>query len=102
MSDRNYKFTDPRAGIALGVRVVTRSAATEIAGRTEEGAVKVRLIASPAGSPEANQELINYLAKQLGVETRKIEIVAGLEKSDKILSIEGVSVLDVDEKLGLA
>ena len=101
MSDRNYKFTDPRAGIALGVRVVTRSTATEIAGKTEEGAVKVRLIASPAGSAEANEELINFLASQLGVEPRKIEIVAGLDKSDKILSIEGVSSTDVEEKLGL-
>jgi uncharacterized protein YggU (UPF0235/DUF167 family) len=101
MSDRNYKFTDPRAGIALGVRVVTRSTTTEIAGKTEEGAVKVRLVASPAGSAEANEELITFLAKQLGVEPRKIEIVAGLEKSDKILSIEGVSSLDVEEKLGL-
>jgi uncharacterized protein YggU (UPF0235/DUF167 family) len=101
MSDRNYKFTDPRAGTALGVRVVTRSSATEIAGKTEEGTVKVRLIATPAGSTEANEELINFLAKQLGVEPRKIEIVAGIDKSDKILSIEGVSSLDVEEKLGL-
>jgi len=101
MSDRNYKFTDPRAGTALGVRVVTRSKATEIAGKTDEGTVKVRLMASPAGSAEANEELINFLAKQLGVETRKIEIVAGIDKSDKILSIEGVSSLDVEEKLGL-
>lgn len=102
MSDRNYKFTDPRAGIALGVRVVTRAAATEIAGKTEEGAIKVRLVATPAGSPEANQELITYLAQQLGVEARKIEIVAGLEKSDKILSVEGVTIADVEAKLGLA
>jgi uncharacterized protein YggU (UPF0235/DUF167 family) len=101
MSDRNYKFTDPRAGTALGVRVVTRSTATEIAGKTEEGTVKVRLVASPAGSTEANDELITFLAKQLGVEPNKIEIVAGLEKSDKILSIEGVSSSDVEAKLGL-
>ncbi len=101
MSDRNYKFTDPRAGTALGVRVVTRSTATEIAGKTEEGTVKVRLMATPAGSTEANEELVNFLAKQLGVETRKIEIVAGVDKSDKILSIEGVSSVDVEEKLGL-
>ena len=68
MSERKFeKFTDPRGGVALGVRVITRSAATEIAGKSEEGAVKIRLIASPAGNPEANKELIDFLAARLGV-----------------------------------
>jgi len=101
MTDRSYKFTDPRAGTALGVRVVTRSSTTEIAGKTDEGTVKVRLIASPAGSTEANEELIKFLAQKLGIDTKKIEIVAGIDKSDKILSIEGVSSTDVEAKLGL-
>ncbi len=101
MTDRSYKFTDPRAGTALGVRVVTRSSTTEIAGKTDEGTVKVRLIASPAGSTEANEELIEFLAQKLGIDTKKIEIVAGIDKSDKILSIEGVSSTDVEAKLGL-
>ena len=104
MSERKFeKFTDPRGGIALGVRVITRAAATEIAGKSdEEGTVKmvkVRLVASPASSPEANKELIDFLAAKLGVTPAKIEIVAGLEKSDKIVVIEGVSSADVETKL---
>ncbi|MCU0513739.1 MAG: DUF167 domain-containing protein [Anaerolineae bacterium] len=100
MSERKFeKFTDPRGGTAIGVRVVTRAAATELAGKTEDGAVKVRLVAAPAGNPEANRELIGFLAEKLGVTPDKIEIVAGQDKSDKIISIEGISALTVEEKL---
>lgn len=99
MSDRKFEFTDVRGGAALGVRVVTRSAQTEIAGVDEDGTLKVRLVASPAGDPAANKELIEFLAKQLGIEPERIEIVAGENDRDKILSIEGVSSSDVEKKL---
>lgn len=100
MSERKFeKFTDPRGGTALGVRVVTRATATELAGKTDDGAIKVRLMASPAGTPEANKELIAFLAAQLNVAPEKLEVVAGQDKSDKIVSIEGISSADVEAKL---
>lgn len=99
MSERKFEFNDPRGGSALGVRVITRAIATELAGKTEEGALKVRLKASPAGTPEANKELIDFLAERLGVNIEKIEIVAGIDKSDKIVSIEGLTTADVEAKL---
>lgn len=98
---RKFEFSDPRGGAALGVRVVTRAAVTEIVGRQEDGAVKIRLKASPAGAPEANSELIAFLAAQLGVEQKQIEIVAGGDNRDKILSIEGLSSDEVETKLGI-
>jgi len=100
MSERKFeKFTDPRGGTALGVRVITRSSATEVAGKSEDGAVRIKLIAAPAGNPEANKELIDFLAAKLGVGPEKIEIVAGLEKSLKMVSIEGISSDDLETKL---
>lgn len=99
MSDRKFEITDARGGAALGVRVVTRANETEIVGKTEDGTLKVRLVASPAGDPSANEELINFLAEKLGVDTKKIEIVAGEGNRDKILSIEGLSSGQVEELL---
>lgn len=99
MKDRPFEFKDPRGGSAIGIRVVTRSTVTEIAGKTEDGTLKVRLIASPAGDPAANQELVAFLAEKLGVNTDKIEIVAGAENRDKILSIEGMTTEEVEERL---
>jgi uncharacterized protein YggU (UPF0235/DUF167 family) len=96
---RKFDFKDPRGGSALGVRVITRAAETELAGKTEDGALKVRLKAAPAGAAEANKELVDFLASRLGVTSEKIEIVAGLDKSDKIVSIEGLTTADVEAKL---
>lgn len=99
MNDREFKITDARGGAALGVRVVTRATETEIVGRNEEGALKVRLTAGPAGDPAANAELVRFLADKLGVSADKIEIVAGADKRDKILSIVGISTEEVEQKL---
>lgn len=101
MSDRKFEITDARGGAALGVRVVTRSANTEIAGKNEDNTLKVRLKANPAGDPAANKELVEFLASTLGVEVSKIEIVAGESSRDKILSIEGMTVAEVESKLGI-
>ena len=99
MNEREFKITDARGGAAVGVRVVTKAETTEIAGKNEDGTLKVRLKASPAGDPAANTELIDFLAAQLNIEKSKIEIVAGIDKRDKILSIEGLSTQQVEARL---
>jgi len=101
MSDRKFEITDARGGAALGVRVVTRSETTEIAGKNEDNTLKVRLKATPAGDPAANKELVEFLASVLGVDVNKIEIVAGEGKRDKILSILGMTTEQVEKKLGV-
>lgn len=101
MSDRKFEITDARGGVALGVRIVTRADETEIVGRNEDNTLKIRLMAKGAGEAEANQELIGFLASKLGVAENKIEIVAGESKRDKILSFVGLTVQDVEEKLGI-
>ena len=101
MSDRKFEITDARGGAAVGVRVTTRAVETELVGRNEDNTLKIRLKATPAGDPSANKELVEFLANKLGVDTGKIEIVAGEGNRDKILSIEGLTVQDVEEKLGV-
>jgi len=58
-------------------------------------------MATGAGDASANEELITFLASKLGIPTTKIEIVAGESKRDKILSFVGLTVQDVEEKLGI-
>ncbi len=98
--NRKFEITDARGGAAFTVRVVTRAVATELVGTQEDGTLKIRLISSPAGDPATNQELVNFLADQLGVPSSRIEIVAGANGREKIISVEGVSTADVEEKLG--
>jgi uncharacterized protein (TIGR00251 family) len=92
---------DGKGGAAFAVQVVTKTAKTELVGPQEDGAIKIRLKASPAGSDEANKELIEFLAQKLEVAAEKIEIVAGEGKRDKIVSIEGFSAVEVEAKLGV-
>lgn len=100
MGDRKFEITDARGGAAFAVRVVTRAAETELVGRQDDGTLKVRLKASPAGDPAANQELIGLLADVLGVPKEKIEIVAGEGGREKVITVEGVSTAEAEEKLG--
>lgn len=95
---REYKITSAKGGIALPIRVVTRATTTEFVGVQEDGALKIRLVAAPAGDPKANEELISFLASQLEVTPNKIEIVAGADGRDKIVSIEGLTADDVEKK----
>jgi uncharacterized protein (TIGR00251 family) len=97
--NRKFEITDARGGAAITVRVVTQAERTELAGVQEDGLLKVRLMASPAGDPAANQELIDFLAEQLDVPADHIEIVAGMGGREKIVSIEGLTSSQVEERL---
>ena len=100
MMDRKFEITDAKGGAAFTVRIVTRAANTEIAGLQEDGVIKIRLVQSPAGDPAANEELLNFLAEKLEVEKDRIEIVAGADGRDKLISVEGISTAELESKLG--
>jgi len=95
-ADRKFEITDARGGAALNIRVVTQADRTEIVGIQEDGVLKIRLMASPAGDPSANRELIEFLSARLGVSTDHFEIVAGANGREKIVSVEGVSSQQVE------
>jgi uncharacterized protein YggU (UPF0235/DUF167 family) len=98
---RKFEFTEVTGGAAFTVRVVTRASQTEFAGVQEDGSLKIRLIASPAGDPAANEELLAFLAQKLGVSPDKVEVVAGRDGREKLISVDGVSTAYVEEKLGV-
>lgn len=99
MTGRKFEITDAKGGAAFSVRVVTRAVNTEIAGIQEDGVLKVRLKASPAGDPAANQELAEFLAQALEVPLEKVEIVAGQDGRDKLVSVEGITTDAVESIL---
>jgi uncharacterized protein YggU (UPF0235/DUF167 family) len=99
MVNREFNITDAKGGAAFTVRCVTRATRTEAVGIQEDGALKVRLQATPAGSKEANEELLNFLTEVLAVDKNTIEIVAGLEGRDKLVSVEGVAPAVVNARL---
>ncbi len=94
-----HSFTNAKGGSAIGVRVISRCATREIVGKNRDGSIEVRLTATSAGSQDANNELIQFLAEKLGVDPSKVEVVVGSGEREKILSIEGMTAQHVDELL---
>ncbi len=94
------KLSNPKSGAAFTVRVVTRATKTESVGVQEDGALKIRLVASPAGDPKANEELLEFLAKELDIPVEQLEIVAGATGRDKLITVEGITTSDVENKFG--
>ncbi len=96
---RKFEITDAKGGAAFTVRVVTRAEATEFAGINEDGSLRIRLQASPAGDPAANKELTDFLAGILEVDVEQIEIVAGINGREKVIAVEGISTEDLESRL---
>ncbi len=87
---RKYVLHDGKRGSALAVRVTPRASKNQIIGVMNDGRIKVHLVSNPADD-EGNLELIAFLAEVLGVPKSRMEIVAGGNGRDKLISI-----LDMD------
>lgn len=87
---RDFVLHDGKRGSALALRVTPRASRNQIAGMLNDGTVKVQIAADPENDA-TNAELLAFLAEVLGVPKTRLEIVAGENGRDKL-----VSVLDMD------
>jgi uncharacterized protein len=87
---RKYVLHSGQRGSALAVRITPRASRNQIVGVLNDGTIKVHLASEPADE-ELNVDLIGYLAEVLGVPKSRVEIVAGENGRDKL-----VSILDMD------
>lgn len=95
---RKFEITEAHSGAAFTVRVVTRASAVEIAGVQDDGTLKIRLTETHTDGA-ADRQLIQFLAEKLQVDESQIEIVAGENTREKLVSVEGVTPLDVETYL---
>lgn len=70
------------------VHVQPRARCTEVAGLHGD-AVKVRLAAPPVDGA-ANDELVRFVAEQLGVARAAVRVAAGAGSRRKVVEVEGV------------
>jgi uncharacterized protein (TIGR00251 family) len=75
--------------VILKVRVVPRAKKTELSGE-RDGALVVRLAAPPVEGA-ANDALIDFFARALGVPRRAVRIVSGERSRNKRVAIAGVA-----------
>ncbi len=86
-------------GIELSLHIQPRAGRTEVVGPHGD-ALKIRLAAPPVDG-EANEELIRFLAKTLGVAKSAVSIESGGTGRKKRVRVMGVGVEEVEEKLGV-
>jgi uncharacterized protein (TIGR00251 family) len=87
------------SGQLIDVRVVPRAGRSGLAG-VRDGALLVRLAAAPVDGA-ANAELVDVLAKALGLPKRSIAIVSGDRSRTKRVRVEGLDGPAVWAALGL-
>lgn len=83
----DYKET--AEDLSFAVRVIPRASKNEIVGELD-GAVKIRIKAPPIDGA-ANAELIAFLAKELKVPKRSIDVASGASSRSKTIRISGLS-----------
>lgn len=82
-------YREDADGFTFSVRVVPRASRSEIVG-LHDGALKIR-IAAPPVEGAANDELIRFLARKLGVSRGAVQLVSGTSSRNKTVRIDNAS-----------
>ena len=87
-----------RARIKL--RVVPGAARPGLVGR-HGASWKIRVAEPPEGG-RANDAVVRALAESLGLRRRNVSIVSGHGSRDKVVAVEGLSAVELEERLASA
>jgi hypothetical protein len=96
----NLAVEDIDGGIVFTVKVVPGSSRTALCGLLDE-MIKVKVSAAPEKG-KANQCLLDFLAKQLGVKKNAVSIISGKTSAIKSVQVLGISVEQLLNKLNLS
>jgi hypothetical protein len=91
------KIQEADGGVVFSVKVVPASSRTAISGLLD-GTLKIKVKAAPQKG-RANDCLIDFLAKQLGVKKSSVKIITGQTNPIKKVQVLGLSAKTVVEKL---
>ncbi len=95
----DLKIENIAGGVVFPAKIVPGSSRTCISGLLG-GMLKVK-IAAPPEKGKANQSLIEFLAKELGVKKNAVSIISGQTNPVKQVQVLGVSSDSLIEKLNL-
>jgi len=90
----SFIHDEPAAGgrqlaVRIRLKVVPGSRKEQIVGPLGDR-LKVK-VSAPPEQGKANQAVCELLARALNVDTRRVEIIAGLSNPEKVARVEGVS-----------
>ncbi len=82
----------PKEHLVIKIKVEPRSSKSGIVGPYGD-AIKVKLT-SPPVEGKANRELVEVLAKNLGIAKKNVEIISGKSSKNKIVKLYGIKSID--------
>jgi len=86
-----FKQTDE--GVEISLYIQPKASKTEIIGE-HNGSLKIKIKAPPVDG-QANAEVIEFLAKKLGIPKRQVEFLKGDKSREKKVRVLGVSLEQV-------
>lgn len=98
MAKGTRRLSGGKRGAALAIRVTPRARRNEIVEILDDQTIKIRLTAPPIEG-KANEALIEFLAKVLGIPESRIDIVAGQTGRDKLVSIVDMETAEAQSRI---
>ena len=86
-------------GVVFVAKIVPGSSRTGVCGLLD-GMLKIKISAAPEKG-KANQELVGFLAKKLGVKKKAVSIISGQTNPVKQVQVLGISTETLLKKLNL-
>jgi len=83
----------------IELHVIPKAKRTAVAGM-HDGRIKLE-IADPPVDGKANLEVVRFLSKTLKLKKADVRLVSGLTSRQKVVELDGLSLAEVFERLGL-
>jgi uncharacterized protein len=83
--------------VRINIYVQPRASRTEVVGAHGD-AIKLR-VAAPPVEGVANEEVVRFIAKELGVSASHVAIIAGAASRRKTVEVRGVELARVEQAL---
>jgi uncharacterized protein YggU (UPF0235/DUF167 family) len=96
MKKRTFQFHDGKSGAAVALRVTTAARRTTIDAILEDGTISVSLAAP---EERANDALLVFFSQVVKVLPAQLELVAGANGQDKLVTILGLDGTEVESRI---
>jgi len=83
----------------IELHVIPKAKRTAVAGM-HDGRIKLEIAAPPVDG-KANLEVVRFLSKTLKLKKADVRLVSGLTSRQKVVELDGLSLAEVFERLGL-
>jgi len=95
---QEHHFHEGKMGSAIAVRIIPKSSSDRIVEIHKDGAIIISLKASGNGA-DINKALLEFLSKIFEIQSNQMEVVAGSQKNEKLITILNLDSAIVQEKI---